>query len=186
MEFKEIEEKYRDLIEIAVNYMRKSNDKEHDVIHMLDVVNYTKILLNMLEIEVNYDVCIISAYWHDVGRVFVAERHEKKSAEMLLKEMTIRNYPANLIKQCYKAIENHKWNMIPETNEGLIIRDADKLDFVGVSRWKNCLDNNQSMEKIIELLPDLREKILYFEESRQIYDKEIIKLIDYLYKRGVV
>ena len=76
--------------------------------------------------------------------------------------------------------------MIPETNEGLIIRDADKLDFVGVSRWKNCLDNNQSMEKIIELLPNLREKILYFEESRQIYDKEIIKLIDYLYKRGVV
>ena len=42
------------------------------------------------------------------------------------------------------------------------------------------------MEKIIELLPDLREKILYFEESRQIYDKEIIKLIDYLYGRGVV
>ena len=69
---------------------------------------------------------------------------------------------------------------------GLIIRDADKLDFVGVNRWKNCLDNNQSMEKIIELLPDLREKILYFEESRQIYDKEIIKLIDYLYGRGVV
>ena len=54
MEFKEIEEKYRDLIEIAVNYMSKSSDKEHDVIHMLDVVNYTKILLNMLEIAVNY------------------------------------------------------------------------------------------------------------------------------------
>ncbi len=186
MEFKEIEEKYRDLIEIAVNYMRKINDKEHDVIHMLDVVSYTKLLLSMLEIEVNYDVCLISAYWHDVGRVFVNEGHEKKSAEMLLKEMNIRNYPSDLIKQCYKAIENHKWNMIPETNEGLIIRDADKLDFVGVSRWKNCLDNNQSMEKIIELLPDLREKILYFEESRRIYDKEIIKLIDYLYKRGVV
>lgn len=42
------------------------------------------------------------------------------------------------------------------------------------------------MEKIVELLPNLREKYLYFEESRQIYDKEIIKLIDYLYRRGVV
>ncbi len=155
MEFKEIEEKYRDLIEIAVNYMRKSNDKEHDVIHMLDVVNYTKILLNMLEIEVNYDVCIISAYWHDVGRVFVAEGHEKKSAEMLLKEMTIRNYPANLIKQCYKAIENHKWNMIPETNEGLIIRDADKLDFVGVNRWKKLLNYYLILEKKYYTLKNL-------------------------------
>ncbi len=183
MDFKYIEEKYKDLIDIAVSYMMKNSDKKHDINHMKDVVNYTKILLNNLKINANYDVCIISAYWHDVGRLFTDEGHEKVSAEMLKNEMIKRNYPNNLAKQCYKAIEKHKWNMIPETKEGLIIKDADKLDFIGIERWKSCLNNNYNLDDIVKLLPNLRNDYLYFEESKRIYDKEIVRLVEYLYKR---
>ena len=36
------------------------------------------------------------------------------------------------------AIENHKWDMIPKTNEGLVVKDADKLAWIGKGRWETC------------------------------------------------
>lgn len=56
-----------------------------------------KVLLDNLKIDIDCDVCIISAYWHDVGRLFTGEGYEKLSAEMLRKEMTEKNYSKELI-----------------------------------------------------------------------------------------
>ena len=42
--------------------------------------------------------------------------------------------------------------------------------------------NNQRLDTIVELLPKLRNEILYFDESKRIYDEDIIKLIKLLYK----
>ena len=61
-------------------------DYEYNINHMNDVVSYTKELLNNINLEINIDVCIISAYWHDVGRIKINEGHEKLSAEMLKEE----------------------------------------------------------------------------------------------------
>ena len=73
--------------------------------------------------------------------------------------------------------------MVPETIEGLTIKDADKLAWLGSGRWKSCLDSGQDLDSIIELLPKLRNDILYFEESRKIYDRDIVKLVNTLYRR---
>ena len=72
--------------------------------------------------------------------------------------------------------------MKPETIEGLIVKDADKLAWIGIGRWKSCIQNNQRLDTIVELLPKLRNEILYFDESKRIYDEDIIKLIKLLYK----
>lgn len=181
IDFLKVEQNYSNLIEKANEYMKNIKDFEHNVIHMNDVVFYTKELINNINIKVNVDICIISAYWHDVGRIKVNEGHEKLSAEMLKNEMKILKYDDNLINECYKAIENHKWNMKPQTTEGLILKDADKLAWLGLGRWKNCLDNNQKLDSIINLLPKLRNEILYFNESKEIYDRDIIELIKMLY-----
>ena len=61
-------------------------DYEYNINHMNDVVSYTKELLNNINLEITIDVCIISAYWHDVGRIKINEGHEKLSAEMLKEE----------------------------------------------------------------------------------------------------
>ena len=61
-------------------------DYEYNINHMNDVVSYTKELLNNINLEIKIDVCIISAYWHDVGRIKINEGHEKLSAEMLKEE----------------------------------------------------------------------------------------------------
>ena len=177
----DIELKYGKLINKAKEYMTSINDYEHDINHMYDDVKYTYDLLNMVKIEVNKEVCILSAYWHDVGRIKCQEGHEKLSAEMLKEELEKEGYDSDFIKSCYAAIENHKWNMTPKTNEGLLLRDADKLAWLGKGRWKSCLENRQDLDSIIGLLPKLKSDILYFDESKQIYDREIVNLTSFLY-----
>lgn len=179
--FLKIEQNHSKLIQIATDYMTNIKDFEHNINHMKDVVSYTKQLLTILDVEVDSEVCLISAYWHDVGRIKASDGHEKISANMLKKEMKKLNYNDELIKKCFIAIENHKWNMHPQTIEGLVIKDADKLAWLGLGRWKDCLNNHQKLDSIIKLLPKLRNEILYFEESKKIYDRDIIKLIKLLY-----
>ena len=187
IDFLKIEQDYSKLLQTAKEYMKNIKDFEHNINHMNDVVFYTKELLNNLNIDVNTDVntdvCIISAYWHDVGRINTDEGHEKLSAEMLKEEMKKLNYDDDLIKECYKAIENHKWNMQPQTIEGLVLKDADKLAWLGFGRWMECLNNHQKLDSIIDLLPKLRNEILYFDESKKIYDRYIIELVKLLYNR---
>ena len=65
----EIENKHQAIIDIAKNYMSSIKDNEHNINHMIDVVNYTKELLELISEDVDKEVCIISAYWHDVGRI---------------------------------------------------------------------------------------------------------------------
>lgn len=181
--FLKIEEKHKDLIEIAIKYMSSINDNEHNIMHVMDVVNYTKELINLINGNIDKEVCIIAAYWHDVGRIKLDIGHEKLSAEMLKENMKKLNYELDFIDKCYSTIEKHKWNMTPTTKEGLIVKDADKLSFLGKGRWKECLRDNQKLDSIIELLPILRNEILYFEESRKIYDRDIINLVKMLYSK---
>ena len=177
-----IESKHNKLINKAKEYMNQITDCEHDIHHMQDVVKYTYELLDKVNIDVDNEVCIIASYWHDVGRIKCTEGHEKKSAEMLKEEMETYGYDKDFINKCYIAIENHKWNMNPKNNEGLIVKDADKLAWIGKGRWKSCIEKNQRLDSIVNLLPMLRNEILHFKESKEIYDRDIIKLIEILYK----
>ncbi len=179
----EIENKHKDVIDIAKKYMNSIKDPEHNEKHMIDVVNYTKELLGLIKENVDREVCIISAYWHDVGRIKLADGHERLSAEMLRDELTERNYDKDFIVKCYKAIEKHKWNMAPETIEGRIVSDADKLAWLGKGRWEACLKSRQGLDDIIELMPRLKDEILYFNESKKIYDREIVNLVKILHQK---
>ncbi len=182
MTFEKIENKHKSIIEIAKKYMNSINDKEHDINHMEDVVNYTKELLEKIELDIDKEVCIISAYWHDVGRCKDSGMHEKISAEMLKEELEKNKYDNEFISKCYQAIENHKWNMNPKTVEGLLIKDADKLSWIGPKRWLNCIENKQNLDEIVKLLPRLKKEFLHFEESKKIYDRDIVNLVGILYK----
>ena len=179
----EIENKYKDLIKKAKGILININDYEHNINHTLDVVDYTKELLDILNVDVDKDICIIAAYWHDTGRIKLDSGHERLSADMLKEEMLKYDYDISFIDKCYKAIINHKWNMFPETTEGLIIKDADKLAFLGKRRWLECIGHNYKVDSIIKLLPKLKEEILYFDESKKIYDRLIIELVEILYNR---
>ena len=181
MMYEDIEAKHKKIIDIAKNYMNMIKDNEHDINHMNDVVNYTKELLNNIDDEIDKEVCIICAYWHDVGRTKYQSGHEQLSAKMLREELTKTSYSDTFIDKCCKAIENHKWNMHPKTKEGLLVKDADKLAWLGKGRWISCIKNKQKLDSLVELLPKLRQEILYFDESRKIYDRDIVNLVRLLY-----
>lgn len=181
-ELAQIGQKYKILLQKAIEIMKEVPDSKHSLSHMESVVQYTKEMLETVE-EADKEVCLISAYWHDVGRKIQNEGHAKISADMLQEEMKNLGYDDELIRKCYLAIYKHGWKEEPETLEGIIIRDADKIDFVGIGRWKECIQTNCRFHKILELLPSLRKHLLKLECSKEIFDREIGKLVAYLHDR---
>ena len=171
-EFKLIKEKYKDLIDKAINIMKEMNDAVHGLSHVENVVANTIEILKE-ENDADKEVCILSAYWHDVGRMYGKEGHGVNSAEMLKSELNKNNYNDEFIQKCYKAICKHDTKEIPETLEGIIVKDADKIDAVGIERWKACVESNQRLPRIF---PNLREEMIIRESSKKMYDKNARKL----------
>ena len=167
-EYNYIEEKYQILIQKAINYMKNVTDPKHSLSHMYAVVNYPKEIL--LKIEADKEVCIIAAYWHDVGRSIQEKGHAELSAEMLKNEMQNSGYNNKFIEKCYNAVYKHGWNEEPKTLEGIIIRDADKIDFIEIGRWNQCIEDNCKFTKILDLLPTMRKELLKLECSKEIFD----------------
>lgn len=111
------------------------------------------------------------------------EGHAGISANMLKEEMEKLDYDENLINKCYLAIYKHGWKEEPGTIEGIIIRDADKIDFVGIGRWKECIETNCRFNKIPRMIPTLRKEILKLDCSKEIFDREIGNLVAYLHDK---
>jgi putative nucleotidyltransferase with HDIG domain len=136
--------------------------------------------------EVDSDLIEVAGWWHDVGRLHDNENHERVSAEMLknfLKELKVEE---EVCEKAYNAVVFHRWSMKPETIEGEIIRDADKLDFISIKRWKHLLnDNNMKvLNDISRHLPVLREKLLHLDASKRIYDQKISAFKDFIKKNN--
>ena len=43
--------------------------------------------------------------------------------------------------------------------------------------------NKKIIDKAKAYMPRLKHELLYFEQSKEIYDKQILKILDMLYKR---
>ena len=160
------------IINDAKKLLKKSNDKYHDTNHTKAVVANAKLLQKFYP-GTSKEIIIISAWWHDVGRLYQQQGHEKISAELVIKELQKFNYKKDFIESVFKAIESHNWNANPQTIEGKIIRDADKLDFININRWKRAIRAHQyqHVEDTNDLLIGLRDKLLTLPESKKIYDK---------------
>ena len=172
--YEEIYNKNKKLIDIAIEKIKVcENDPLHFIGHTIDVVNYVKELLK--EILANKEICIIAAYWHDVGRTVTDKGHEEESGRILKEEMVKLGYSNEMIEQCYLAVVNHKRKCIPPTIEGKIVRDADKIAYIGKNRWKRCMEEEpEALDEIIEVyLPILREEILRLEYSKKLFDRDM-------------
>ena len=84
-------------------------------------------------------------------------------------------YSNEIIEQCYLAVVNHKRKCIPPTIEGKIVRDADKIAYIGKNRWKRCIEEGaEELDEIIEeYLPILREEILRLQYSKDLFDRDM-------------
>lgn len=173
---------HKSLIDAAIEKTKLcENDPLHFIGHTIDVVNYVKELLE--EINANKEICIIAAYWHDVGRSVKDIGHEEKSGKMLEEEMEKLGYNNEMINACYLAVINHKRSSNPETIEGKIVRDADKIAYIGKNRWERCIkENPECLNEIIDIyLPVLRNDLLRLECSKRLFDRDMKSYIqDYM------
>lgn len=164
---------YSNLTLSAKTLLLEASDKAHDVLHAQRVAENARIIADELEYG-NADLLELCGWWHDVGRLIDNANHEKISADMLKKELLSEGFDETTASTAYQSVVFHKWNMKPETIEGQIIRDADKLDFISIERWNACLSAGQyeHLNDISELLPALRG-MLHFPESKMLYDNRI-------------
>ena len=72
------------------------------------------------------------------------------------------------------AVVNHRRKCDPPTIEGKIIRDADKIAYIGKNRWQRCITEDASaIDEIVEIyLPILKDEILKLEYSKELFDRD--------------
>jgi HD superfamily phosphodiesterase len=182
VELEDIYNKNKDLIDKAIEILNKFDyDPLHYIGHTYDVLDYASELLKKYP-EADKEICIIAAYWHDVGRIVVDKGHPLESGKMIKEEMEKLNYNDKMINDCYEAIINHGSKAVPKTLEGKIVRDADILSYIGKRRWNQCIKEDYTMlNEIIERLPRVKTELLQLEYSKELFDRDMnLYINDYL------
>lgn len=184
MKKKGTEKILRKSIKYAKAWMALSDDPAHDIQHTKSVLETALLISRELGYK-NTLLIEVICWWHDVGRLF-SPIHEELSAQIAKYNLLGLGCDEKTVETVYQAIRFHKWKMEPTTVEGNILRDADKLDFISVNRWKQCLEQNQPNHLIPmgKLIPKLRI-ILKLDPSKSIYDLRIKKFIRFINRRNI-
>ena len=133
-------------------------------------------------IEVDLEVLELAALLHDIGRNISEERHAIVSAEIARQILNSLGYSKDKIEKVVKAILAHSYSarIKPETIEGAILSDADKLDALGAigiarvfmyggAKGRSIEDSIKHIEEKILKLPDL----MYTEPGRELAKKRV-------------
>jgi HD superfamily phosphodiesterase len=163
---------FNEAIEKAKKLTFEIIDPTHDIVHVKCVVDLSLKIAEKVPCA-DKEIIEVAAWWHDVARTLPGD-HAEKSAE-LAKNFLIENGESKeFATKVYKAICNHSWHAEePETIEGKIIRDADKVDFISVLRWQHIIEEKDDayVGEFIKVFPKIRDELLYLEESKRIFDE---------------
>jgi len=160
-------------IEEAKELVRQISDPAHDTVHVQGVVDVALLLAREFP-EVDRKFIEAAAWWHDAGRPKSHDWHAQISAKMASDFLIKIGASKEVAKEIALAIVNHSWNApTPKTLEGKIIRDADKLDFISIKRWKHMVKHNRDehIKEFVEVLPQIRDKILSLDASKSMFDQ---------------
>jgi len=171
-----------DSIKEAEKIMNKVDDSFHGGLEHARKVVYISQQILASEPKANADVVVVSAWWHDTGRIIGNEEHEKRSALMASEDLENRGIDRIFCRQVYLAIAHHRYDMHPVTLEGTIIRDADKLALLDPKRWQNAIDDKayHKFEHTINILPTLKNDVLRLKSSKDLYDKLLPEFLSYI------
>ena len=118
---------------------------------------------------------------------------QNKNSIQLKNNLIIKNYSFYFEKTLYykdlyvnilSVVINMINKLITKLKNKLINQEEDLLE-----EYKFSIEeiedlhnqNKQKLDSIIELLPQLKSNIFNFEESKEIYDRDIVKLVNKLY-----
>ncbi len=115
--------------EYARKFMTHSS---HTILHVKRVYN----LCNRIE-GADKEILLTAALLHDIARddemKGIVKDHAIAGAERALKYLKSINYDENKAQRIASCIRTHRWrnNLNPNSFEGLILKEADKLDAIG-------------------------------------------------------
>ena len=122
------------IVELALGFARKFFEGEssgHDYFHTYRVYKNAEMLVNNIP-EADREICLLGAILHDVDDDKISpETHENK--DNARKFLTDNNYPQEKIDFLCKIIGDVSFSekVKPESIEGKIVQDADRLDAIG-------------------------------------------------------
>lgn len=126
--------------EIAVNATEV--DSAHDMSHILRVLGNARKIGNIEGADL--EILSIAALLHDIKNYPKGHPEAKKSslrsAEYARDHLEDLGYPEEKIAIVFDAILNHSYSrgQVPETLEGKVLQDADRLDALGAIGLYRC------------------------------------------------
>lgn len=170
-------------IVFAKELLNELNDSMHGVAHMESVIGYCDQISKAYPM-VDLEILELAVWWHDVGRIFVDEGHAEKSSQMVREELKKIGIESAKIEQICDVIESHSNRGLrsPQTIEAKILKDADKLDFLTVDRWKVGIAEKRGKEIGIGVkkIPAIGKEILILPESKEIFKVLFDKLVIFI------
>lgn len=130
------------------------NVNGHGYDHANRVVNNVKLIVE--EVECDLDICIISAYVHDLIDHKVAENIEVEIAELksfLENELYLEPPKIDHVLQICNTISYSK-NSKLESVEAMVVQDADRLDALGATGITRTIEYSISVDRPIYIAGD--------------------------------
>lgn len=135
----------------------EKNDLGHNLDHIKYVIKRSFKFADMID-DINYDMVYTIAAYHDIGHYIDAKNHEKISAEMLLKDKSLKKFfNEEEIKIMSEAVYDHRASMDgePRSMYGKIVSSADRNTLVEVPlkrtyAYRIVNSPNESLDEIIE------------------------------------
>ena len=147
-------------------------DGAHDQKHFDEVYNTAEEMCNYAGIQGDDKLCIlIAAAYHDVGRIWSENQHEKKSAEMFKNDKYMKLWLTKEdIDFIARIISEHRGNSKTSSISSLILKDADKKSGIMFDRWLDRV-----VRYNVETYLDLGEDVIFYkikEKLKSMTDKK--------------
>jgi len=143
------------------------NEEGHGINHINDVIKRSFDLIVQNDLKLNCDMVYVIAAYHDIGHHIDAKNHEKVSAEIMSKDLKLKEFFDNTQLQTIKeAIEDHRASAKcePRSIYGKLISSADRNNTV-----EQCLERTYRYGK--EHSPNATDREIY-EESFEVMTKK--------------
>lgn len=165
-------------IEEFVKDKLKDGDYNHDIRHTVRAVKLAKFIAEKEKADV--DVCIVSAWLHDIAQPTSGKKHNEVGVEMaepFLKEIEFDQEFIEKVKHC---IYCHNSSTIGEakTIEAKVVYDSDKLQLIGPFGFCRVLSDELVFQKLnlMEGISETRKiQLSKYDKLQTKTAKELIK-----------
>lgn len=161
-------ETFQQYVENIIIPMYRKHDKAHDTIHAIEVIEMSYRIAALVKEDINYNILLAAAVFHDVGLKGDREVHHITSGK-IVRNLKILNkwFNKKQIETIAQACEDHRASgkTKPRSIYGMIIGDADRTSLFSAERlfertWNFQKDNmrNNTDEEIFEVIFSYMDK----------------------------